>query len=233
MASQSYLPRADQDLLTFAENMNAKIAPDPTLWGLSVPQQTAFDILVIGFASAMAALQDPLTRSSPYVTAKNEARRLLIQDTNGIRKLVDIIHVYPGTTNQMRSEINITIRSTSHTAIPAPTTQPVVRLKGVNHNTVYFFLRDFAQRDRRGKPNGVAGASIMTYVGNTPPNDFSEWTCQKMVTRTTESVTFPVTVAPLSKVWIAAAWMNAKGQIGPYSSARWTNLAGGVSAEAA
>ncbi len=233
MANQSYLPRTDQDLLDFANNMNVKLSVDPTVYGVTVVQLDAFNTLVTTFASAMATLQDPLTQSTPYVVAKKDARELLINDTNGIRKLVDIIQAYPGTTNQMRSELEITIRDTKNTPVPPPSTKPVLTLKGVDDNTVYFYMRDFADPDRRGKPVGVAGANIMTYVGDEPPNDFSEWTFQRMVTLTTDSVTFASTVAPLSKVWIAAAWVNSKGQTGPFSTARWTNLGGGVSAEAA
>lgn len=233
MAGQTYLPTRDDALLAFANNMNAKLAVDPTLWGLTIVQLDAFNTFVTTFAAAMATLQDPLTQSTPYVTAKNDARELLINDTNGIRKLVDIIQAYPGTTNQMRSEINITIRDTVPTPVPPPTSKPVVTLKGVDDNTVYFYMRDSLDKDRRGRPAGVAGANIMTYVGDEPPNDFSEWTFQKLVTHTTESVTFPVTVGPLSKVWVAATWINSKGQTGPFSTAVWTNLGGGVSAQAA
>lgn len=79
--------------------------------------------------------------------AKNDARRLLVRSENGIRKLVDIIQVYPGTTNQMRSEINITIKDTIPTPVPPPSTQPRVTLTGVDDNTVYFYLRDSAEPD--------------------------------------------------------------------------------------
>lgn len=56
MGNQSYLPRSDRDVLAFAENMNAKIAPEPTLWGLTVAQQSAFDTLVTTFVSTMTTL---------------------------------------------------------------------------------------------------------------------------------------------------------------------------------
>lgn len=233
MGNQSYLPRADANLLAFAQNMNAKIAVDPTLWGLSLAQQTAFDSLVTIFASAMATLQDPLTRCTPYVTAKNDARELLINDANGIRKLVDIIQVFPGTTNRMRSEINITIRSRMRTPIPPPAGKPNLTLKGVHGHTVYLSLRDSLDPDRRAKPDGVAGAYIITFIGDDPPQDFAAWTGVTTVTKTTGSVSVPVTSPPLSRVWIAAAWMNAKGQTGPFSTAVSTNLRGGVAAAAA
>jgi len=233
MANQSYLPKRDQDLLDFAENMNTKIAVDPTAWGLTLGQQGAFDTLVTTFASAMATLQDPLTRSTPFVVAKNDARDLLINDENGIRKLVDIIQAYPGTTNQMRSEINITIRDTTPTPVPPPSTQPVVHVTGVDDFTIHFYLRDSVDPDRRAKPDGVASARIVTWVGDDPPLDFTAWSAGTTVTRTTGSVTVPVTSAPLSRVWVAAQWVNGKGQTGPFSTAVWTNLGGGVAAQAA
>ncbi|MGI9014232.1 MAG: hypothetical protein ACR2GY_08280 [Phycisphaerales bacterium] len=234
MASYStYLPSKDGDLLVFATNMNTKIAVDPAAWGLDLGQQGSFQTLVTTFSNAMAVIQDPDQKTTPNVTAKNDARELLINSTNGIRKLVDIIQAYPGTTNSMRDQINITIRDTTPTPVPAPSTKPVITLTGVDDNTIYFYLRDFADPDRRGKPEGVASAYIVTWVGDDPPQDFSAWTVGKAVTKTTDSVTVPVASAPLSKVWIAAAWMNAKAQTGPFSTAVWTNLGGGVAAQAA
>lgn len=233
MPNSTYLPRRDSDLLSFARNMAAQIAPDPALWGLSNIQHASFDALVGTFASTMATLTDPLYQSSPYVQAKNDARRELIEDANGIRTLVEIIQVQPGTTNKMRSDIAITIRRTSHTRIGPPSTRPMISITGVSGNTVHFTLRDFANPDRRGKPKGTTGARIAIWIGEHPPQDFAQWSSGPFVSRMTGSVTVPVTTAPLSRVWVAAQWINAKGQTGPYSTAEWTNLPGGVASAAA
>jgi len=232
MANQTYLPSRDKDLLSFAKNMSAQIAVDPTLWGLTLAQQAAFDVLANTFDSAMTTLEDPQKQAPPFVQAKNDARKMLIENENGIRKLVGIIQTFPGTTNEMRKDLMITVRDTNNTPVGPPTSKPVVAIKSVEDRTVNFEMRDSAT-GRIARPVGVDGARIMTWVGDTPPDDFAEWKFEKQVTRTRESVTFPPTVAMLSKVWIAATWYNPKGQTGPFSSARWTNLAGGVAAEAA
>jgi len=109
----------------------------------------------------------------------------------------------------------------------------MVALTGVQGNTVHFRLRDSVHRDRRGKPKGVAFARVITWVGEHPPNDFAKWSSGPVVTRMTGSVTLPVTTAPLSRVWVAAQWINAKGQTGQYSTAEWTNLPGGIASAAA
>lgn len=233
MAGQTYLPTRDQDLLAFATNMNAKIAASPGQWGLTDTQTAVFNTLVTTFTAAMATLQDPMMQAPPYVQAKNDARRLLIEDANGIRKLVDIIQAYPDTTNEMRTEINITIRDTTPTPIAPPLTKPNAKITSVNDNTVYFYLRDSAEPDHRSRPTGVASAKVITWIGEDPPLDFSEWGNGTVVSKLEGSVSVPINSPALSKVWIRACWMNAKNQTGPFGPAVWTNLAGGVAAQAA
>jgi len=159
---------------------------------------------------------------------------MLIEDENGIRKLVDIIQVFPGTTNEMRTQIDITIRDTIPTKIAPPLTQPNVTITDVKDNTVYFFLRDSADPDKRSRPTGVASAKVITWIGDDPPTDFTEWNNGTVVSRLDGcSVAVPISTPALSKVWIRAQWMNAKNQTGPFGPAVWTNLSGGVAAQAA
>ena len=86
--------------------------------------------------------ENPATRNGPYVTAKNDARDALVKGEGGIRDLVNIIQAFPGTTDEARSSLQITIRDTTPTNVPAPTTAPFLAVGDVYSRDVTIVLRE-------------------------------------------------------------------------------------------
>jgi hypothetical protein len=85
----------------------------------------------------------------------------------------------------------------------------------------------------RGKPAGVQGASVFSYVGATPPVEVTGWTFQGNTTLTTIDVTFASTLPPGTVVWFTAFWYNPRAKAGPGCSPVSAILAGGGMAMAA
>ena len=67
---------------------------------------------------------------------------------------------------------------------------------------------------RRGKPAGVAGAMVFTFVGAAAPATMDQWQFAGNVTRPTVELPFG-TSASGDTVHITAYWTNAKGESGP------------------
>jgi hypothetical protein len=221
-----FLPTRDGDLLTWSVNFNAKINATPTDYGLTAGQATAYTTLHDAFATAFQTASDPLTRSPANIVAKDGAKAALITSA---RQLAGIIQKYPGTTDFMRSELGLTVKDAEPSPIPPPADAPQLDVVTVSGRTVRIRLRDVANPTRRGKPAGVSGASVFSYVGATPPPDVAAWKFEGNIGVTKVDVTFPTTVEPGAQVWLTAFWFNPRKQSGPACTPVTTYLAGGLS----
>lgn len=225
-----YIPSREAELVTWSNNFNARINATPAVYGLTAKQATAYGILHVAFVSAFQTANDPITRSPSNIIAKKMAMNALKQEA---RMLARIVQAWPGVTAEQRSELGLTVRNAGPTPIPVPTESPEMDVVSVSGHVVRIRLHASSSSSRRGKPAGVAGASVFSFVGETPSTDISEWKFEGNITRTNMDVVFSPEVAPGSKVWLAAFWFNPKLQSGPASSPMSTNVQfGGLSAAA-
>lgn len=206
-----YLPRTDSGLLAWSSQFLAYVGVHESSIGLTLEQTTEYNEVQGAYATALAAVQNDVTRSPTNIVIKNERREELVALT---QKLVNIIQAYPGTTDQMRSAMGITIRDTTPTPKPVPATAPVILIKGVDAWTVSLRLQD-ATSTSRAKPKDVSGAAVFTYVGPMPPVDVEDWKFEGNVTRTSTQVVFPSSLEPGTTVWLTAIWFNSTAESGP------------------
>jgi len=227
----SYLPTVEADLVNFSVNFNTRINATPTAFGLTAIQSAAYTVLHDDFIAAYNLVtQDPVTRSTPNITAKNTAKNALINDPNGIRDLVDVIQAYAGTTDEQRAQLLITIRDTTPTPAPIPSDPPDLSIVSTLGQNVKYRLRDSANPNSRGKPEGVAGAMFFYYVGETAPPTLDGWQSMGNFGKNVGSLAFSAaTVPPGSKVWLSAAWYNTRNQAGPLAEPLSFFLPGGLS----
>ncbi len=225
--AESYLPTREAELLAWANNFATLIKSTPSAYGLTEPQAAAFETLNVAFANAYAVSKGP-DRGPEATETKKQAKFAMIADA---RKLVRIIQSYPGTTNELRIGLQITVPDVEPTPVPVPPTAPLVQIVSVLGRTVRIKLKS-ATEDRRGLPVGVDGATVMGFVGETAPDDPMEWSLMTNTARTTVDVDFPLTVPAGSKVWLSAFWFNERKQSGPTAAAQHTYIAGGMAAAA-
>lgn len=206
-----YLPRTDSGILAWSSTFAAYISANEVQVGLTIEQAAAYDTAQTAYATAYAAVQDDVTRSPTNIVIKNERREALVTLT---QQMVNIIQAYPGTTDDMRSAMGITIRDNTTTPKPVPATAPVIIIKEVDAWTVSLRLQD-VNSTSRAKPKDVSGAAVFTYVGPTPPVDVADWKFEGNVTRTSTQVVFPSALEPGTTVWMTAMWFNPTAESGP------------------
>lgn len=229
----SYLPSREADLVTWSNNFDALITASAPTYGLTVAQASDYRGLHNAFVSAYQIANDNSTRTPSSVTTKNDAKEALVNGEHGIRQLVGIVQNYPGTTNTLRQDLQITVPDTEPTPVPPPSSPPIVEVKDVYGREVTLRLQDSTTSSGRAKPSGVSGATILSYVGDDPPVDPADWKFEGNTTRTTYSIEFPITVAPGAKVWLTAFWFNPRQQSGPAATPIYTYIEYGGMATAA
>lgn len=177
--------------------------------------------------------------------AKDTARAELEAE---IRPVTNFVQSYPSTTDADRAEIGITVRETSRTPAPKPTTRPLVSVDVSARLTHELRLVDSGdgastrgRRGRGGKPEGVAGAEVWVKLVDAPhtgqpaptdgaaaaggaigdPKTFSFLT---MTTRPTLRTDFPTSAGGKTAVYMLR-WVNTRGEKGPWSDVTTATVA--------
>ena len=166
-----FLPSREAELVTWSNNFNTKISAAPTAYGLTAGQAMTYASRHGTFTSAYQTANNPNTRSPSNIVAKNTAKRALIVEA---RSLARIVQAAPGVTPAQKDELGLTVRDGEGSPIPAPAVAPQIDLVSMVGRTLNIRLHD-GDSTRRGKPAGVQGASVFSFVGVTPPVDIASW----------------------------------------------------------
>jgi hypothetical protein len=209
-------------LLSWSLNLSTKITATPTAFGLTAAQATAYAAVHATYATALAAC-DPTLRNKSLTAAKNAARTAL---KTAASQTVNLVNGTPTVTDSQKISLGITPRA-KPTPIPQPSVAPGLDIGSVSGWTVRVKLHDKALGSKRGKPAGVSGASVFSFVGATPPNDMASWKFEGNTGRTVVDIVFDTSNVPGAKVWLTAFWFNGRKQSGPPCSPVSTNLQGG------
>lgn len=207
----SYLPRKESQLLSFAQNMDSLLKADAAGYGASAEETGALTAATAAFAASYQVAQDPITRSPANIETKNDDKAALI---GVIRPLVKRMQGWEGMTNAKRAQLAITIPDDSPTPVPVPSSAPNIDILSVDGWTVTLRLHN-GDSTKRAKPAGVKGATIFSYVGDTPPTSVDDWKFEGNVTTTAATVDFPTTLAAGTKVFVTAFWFNTTAESGP------------------
>lgn len=209
--SNDWLKKRESELVTWTFDFSTYISATPGAVGLTAAQAAAYNTLSDDFIAAYNAAVNPATASPAARQTKRDAKAALIASA---RELVGIIQKFPGTTNTQRVALGITVPE-EKSPIPVPADAPVMDVASTLGWTVEIRLHDASSPTNRGRPNGVAGARIYSFVGPIAPADLNDWEFEGASTLTTIPVEFDVALAPGTKVWLTACWFNPRQQCGP------------------
>jgi hypothetical protein len=209
--AKPYLPSRESELVVWMQNFAGQVTEDPARYGLTEAQGTQLGTLNTNFQQNYDLANHPQTRSPTNIEAKNVAKRELIAYT---RQLVEVIQGQPSTTDTQRRTLGITVRDSDPTPVPPPEVAPRLDVVSVSGWLVSLRLHD-GESTRRAKPAGVKGATLFSYVGETPPSDIAAWKFEGSTTRTSTQVMFSNQLTPGTKVWLTAFWFNPRLESGP------------------
>jgi hypothetical protein len=216
------LPPTDTGLLAWSVNFSTLISATPTAYGLTSAQATAYAAVSTAYSTALAAC-DKSIRTKGAVVTKNQAKANLKLAAN---QTASLINGTPSVTVSQKVTLGIPPRATP-TPIPAPSAPPVLNVASMNAYTLKIKLTDSTSSAKRGKPPGVSGASVFSFIGATPPNDMGSWTFEGNTGKSSVDVVFPNTTAAGARVWLTAFWFNGRKQSGPACAPVSTILPGG------
>lgn len=220
--STDFFPKREADVVTWSNNFKTKTTATPAAFGLTAAQATAYGALHDLYVADYQTASNPDTRSPSAIIAKDQSLANLAANA---RLLARIVQATPTVTNAQKSDLGLTVRH-ARAPIPAPATAPDIDVVSVSGNTVRIRLHDVANPTRRGKPAGVAGAAVFSFVGTAAPTEESAWNFEGNATRTSVLVVFPPATPPGARVWFTARWFNPRQENGPAATPVGTNIPG-------
>lgn len=214
------VPTKDSLLLNWAQNFNTRGVASPVTFGLVAAQMTLFTTDFNAFVTAYNAANVPGARSKSLVSAKDDAKAVLLAYA---RSLYALISANVTVSNANKDLIGVNVRSRPQ-PIPAPSSAPALDVVSITGKTVRIRLHDSTGDGKRGKPAGVKGAAVFSYIGATPPTGLTGWTFEGNTTKTTVDIAFPDSALPGAQVWLTATWFNERTQSGPGCTPVGANL---------
>jgi hypothetical protein len=148
--------------------------------------------------------------------AKDAARAALEKE---VRPVTNFVQGYPKTTNADRAEMGITVRDTSPSPAPAPTSRPLTLVESAQRLTHQLRLVDESTPTRRARPAGVLGAEVwvkLVDAESPAPTDPAALTFLTMTTKPSFRAEFKAGEGGKTAVYMAR-WVNTRGEKGPWS----------------
>lgn len=209
--AKGYLPSRDTELAAFATNMSTLVTATPSAYGISTAIATQLATATTAYKTALQTATDPSTRTKPNVLTKDNAKKALVAI---IRAVAKIAYGTPSVTESARADLGLPPPK-PWTPIPAPTSAPKLTVVGVSGLTATIKLEN-PDATKRGKPSGCTGCSVMSFVGEQPPQNMTDWAFEGSTANVQKiEVQFPAGTSPFARVWLTAFYYTARGLSGP------------------
>lgn len=212
----NYIPRPDGDFDAWASHYYDAVEKwwetqelDPN--GLK-PLEAALVAWQKDYPAHVAAQQE----AEGARQAKDAARAALEKE---VRPITNFVQGFPKTTDADRATIGITVRDTSKTPSPTPTSALVVQVESGQRLTHGLRFTDAASPTRRGKPPGTIGAEVWLALapsGQPAPPLGDSYRFLSVSSRGNLQTDFPSTEAGKT-AYYALRWVSTRGEKGPWS----------------
>lgn len=211
--SSSYIPAKDSQFAVWLLNFSTLLSASPGTYGLVSADATAVASVQSAWQTAYNAATDGSTRGPATISAKNVAR---VNALAVVRPYAQQIANNAGVDVNDKLAIGVNTRQNPGTPVPPPSTQPILSLIAGTPLNMQFRFRDAgAPAASRAKPADAAALQLFGVTSATVISDPS--TLPLIGTFTKVPVNIAWDSADQGKTaYIAARWINRKGQPGPF-----------------
>ena len=210
--STSYVPTKDADLDAWMNNFQTLVAAAPATYGLTSTDATALTGEYNTFHAAYLLVTNPSTKTKTTVNAKDVARNAAIVV---YRAYSTIIRANLAVTDANKIALGIPPRDPTNTPVPPPATFPVITVLNNTALVTNIQIRDTLTPTSRAKPAGVKQMELHAVTSATVISDPASIPYRAILTRTPDAIAWDASDAGKT-AYIAARWMNGKGQVGPW-----------------
>lgn len=218
MAQTNYIPAKDADFAAWLLNFATLIAAGPTTYGLIAGDATIISAANTAFQDAYTVATTPATRTSAAIAQKDSARA---SATATVRPYAVQISLNSGVDDMDKVEVGVTVRKTTPTPIPPPTTQPVLILVQQNPGALTLGYRDITTPNAKAKPFGAIGIELWTSLGAVFATDPEQCVYYGTITKSPNLLAFGGADAG-KKLTMFARWVTRGGAGGKSVPGPWS-----------
>lgn len=162
----TYIPPRDGDFNTWLENFSVYINVNYSALGVSPSDASTIAAMTAAWDTAYTAAIAGSTRGPMTVAAKDTARA----NAQYFARLLAInINNNPSITNDQKVALGITVRKTTKTPVPTPTTSPILTFIAATPLQHTLRFADQLTPASRARPFGATALELRVFVGIVPP----------------------------------------------------------------
>lgn len=215
----TYIPTKDALLVPWATNFSALITLDPTAYGLSAGDASALAALNTAYDNAYNAAIAGGSRGPASVNAKDAAKANLVARC---RQLATIIQANPSITEEQKTALGITVRKTTRSPVPTPTTSPLLTFVAATPGQATLRMADQLTPALKAKPFGAIQLQLSVWITTTPPptpepGPASPPTFVLQYTKNPFAVNFEPGQVGKTAIYYGQ-WITRTGKLGPFSN---------------
>ena len=221
------IPTKDELLVAYAGNMNSRLTSGYGTYGVTEEQAQQLTALFTPYQAAytlMMSSREAGTRSKSQTGVTAAAKKALLAHA---RMIYASVQANTTVADNLKTLLGVEIRKENRRPVPAPTQRPMVEIVSALTRTVTINVYDPASKTKRGKLPTAVSANVYSYAGATYPADPTLWQYCGPATKANFQIAFPDTMPGGQTVWICAAWVTRRGDVGPVSVPISTNVQGG------
>lgn len=223
--AQGYIPGSIALFMVWIDNFRSYVDSNAVALGLSTADVDIIDNAV-DEADAAYALSSVAETRTPATVADTTTKVNYARTT--LQTYAQIINNSANTTDFQRAALQITIRDTSKTDIPAPLTYPVITIVAATNLNMQLKYQDSDAilTNTKAKPFGAIAMELRQHSGATPPASPDDAKFVGLITRSPLYVSQdPASVGQTA--YFYGRWVTARGLTGPWSAVAAMTIAGG------
>lgn len=214
LTTASYIPPKDADFDTWATNFSALLTASPATYGLVAGDAATVAAAYTPWHTAYLAANNFSTRGPSTVQTKNTAKVNLLAI---VRPYAQLISNNAGVSPTAKVNIGVNPRTTVPAPIVAPTSFPLLALRGGTPLQLTMAYSDSAAPDGKAKPYGALQLQVFAQVSATVITDPAAITFHGAATKSPFVLDFESGDA--NKIaYIAARYVTRTGLVGPWSA---------------
>ena len=213
MASD-FLPKSEGNLVAFLENFNSRIFANQNSYSLTSADANALHTLTLQFTEAYTIANTAATRTASNIAIKDNTKANVVAR---VRQLAGAIQSNPIITDSQKLDLQLLVRKTTRTPVPAPTSSPMLGFIGATPGQATLRFADQNSPARRAKPAGVRALVLWYQIGGVMPVNVTGMTFAGNFTKNPIGLYLP-DAASGQTVYYLAKWTTQSGLFGPLST---------------
>lgn len=211
----NYIPARDADYNTWLNAYSTYLDANYAALGVTAPQAANMASLVTIWNAAYIAATAGSTRGPMSVQAKDTARA---NATLIARQIAVQVNQNPSVTEEQKVALGITVRKTTKTPVPQPTTSPILTFIAATPLQHTLRFADQLTPASRAQPFGAIALQLEVWISATPPVVGAPPNQTLTITKNPFAVDFP-DGSQGKTAYYSGNWRTRRGDLGPDSSA--------------